>query len=180
MTLPMLLFSALLLGLIFHYKVSQNAFVSPNLQFATLADDKKAILVGLSATTLTIIASWSSTLAPILVGSAVTLISFPVAKKVLQAGEKNEAKELPTPWQLALMLRMMANGSPSSLWQWVKYAFRWRGKKELQGKPIRTLTAILTFGIVLRYVKPPGTPISMVAREKETGVCALEPFDLIL
>jgi hypothetical protein len=130
MTVPMLIFSALLLGLIFHYQVSQNAFVHPNLHFASEADDQKGVLVALSATTLTTIASWSSTLAQILVGCAVTLISFSVAREVLLAGANNQVRELLTPWQMSLMIRMMANGTPTSVWQWINHSLAQRAPRK--------------------------------------------------
>jgi hypothetical protein len=119
LTVPMLIFSALLLGLIYHFRIVHNSFVSSNLRFNAGYDESNVIYVRLSATTLTTIASWSSTLAPILVGCAVTLISYPVARGILLAGQDNKPKDLPTPYQLSLMLRMLANGSPASLWHWM-------------------------------------------------------------
>jgi hypothetical protein len=108
LTVPMLIFSALLLGLIYHFRIVHNSFVSSNLRLNTTHDESNVIYVRLSATTLTTIASWSSTVAPILVGCAVTLISYPVARGILLAGQDNKPKDLPTPYQLSLMLRMLA------------------------------------------------------------------------
>jgi hypothetical protein len=152
LTLPMLIFSALLLGLIYHFRVVHNSFVSSNLRLNAVHDESNVIYVRLSATTLTTIASWSSTVAPILVGFAVTLISYPVAREILLAGQNNKPKDLPTPYQLSLMLRMLANGSPASLWHWMRYSFGWQGRRESQGRPMKTMTWILFLGIILRFV----------------------------
>ncbi|KAJ5949991.1 hypothetical protein N7454_001575 [Penicillium verhagenii] len=66
MTLPMLIFSGLLLGLVFHYRVTQNDFTSSDLTFDSDQNDSSVYFVRISATTLTTVASWSSTVAPIL------------------------------------------------------------------------------------------------------------------
>jgi hypothetical protein len=148
----MLIFSALLLGLIYHFRVVHNGFVLSNLRVNAVHDESDVIYVRLSATTLTTIASWSSTVAPILVGCAVTLISYPVARGILLAGQNNKPHDLLTPYQLSLMLRMLTSGSPASLWHWMKYSFGWRGRRESQGRPMKTMTWMLFLGIILRFV----------------------------
>jgi len=150
MILSMILFSGLLLGLIFHLRVVHNGFVSSNLAFKDGHDDPDAIYVRISSTTLITIASWSSTLAPLLVGFAITLTSYPVSRGLLRAGGTEGTQRLPTPHQLTLILQMITNGSPVSLWHWIKYTVGWRGRREKQGSPIKTIATILTLGIVLR------------------------------
>lgn len=152
MTLPMLIFSGVLLGLVFHYRIKQNDFVSSDLAFDSDQDNPNVYFVRISATTLTTIASWSSTIAPILVGFGVALVSFPVAKGLLKASEKHEVAQLPTPFQLSLIVRMISSGSFSALWSWLMYSYGWRGKRERQGSAIKSVTAVLTLGIVLRCV----------------------------
>jgi ABC-type spermidine/putrescine transport system permease subunit I len=105
MILPMITFTAILLGLV------QNNFVSDTLAFDT--DD--ANYVRISATALITVASWSSTIAPILAGIAVTLVSYPLAKHLLTASEIHGTSQLPTPFQLSLIIRMISSGSFSAL-----------------------------------------------------------------
>jgi ABC-type spermidine/putrescine transport system permease subunit I len=140
MILPMITFTAILLGLV------QNNFVSDTLAFDT--DD--ANYVRISATALITVASWSSTIAPILAGIAVTLVSYPLAKHLLTASEIHGTSQLPTPFQLSLIIRMISSGSFSALWGWLTYSFGWRGRRESRVSSIKSLTAILTLGIVLR------------------------------
>ncbi|KAK5063183.1 hypothetical protein LTR84_005260 [Exophiala bonariae] len=149
MTIPMTIFSALLLGLIFHYRVVQNPFVSDDLAFDAGQDVSSVVFVKISATTLITIASWSSTTAPILVGFPVTLVSYPVASGILTASIKQEAAQLPTPYQFSLLLKMLSGGSVSALWSWLQYAFGWKARREPQGRSVKTLTSILTLGIIL-------------------------------
>jgi len=150
LTVPMVALSAVLLALIYHYRIVRNDFISSNLRLNTGQDDSKVVYVKFSATALTQVASWSSTLAPILVGFAITLISYPVARSILLAGQKNDTRALPTPYQFYLMLRMVANGSPVSLWHWITYTTKWTGRREKQGKPLKTMTWILSLSVILR------------------------------
>lgn len=142
----MIFFNALLLGLIYHFRVHQNGFISDNLQLDDRVDSK-AYYVDISATTLITIASWASTLAPLLIASALTLASYPIARRILVASEKNDAASLPTPYQFALLLRMLSNSSPITLWHWAKYQ---RGRREAQSKPLRSMSLVFILGTVLR------------------------------
>jgi hypothetical protein len=148
----MLAFSALLLGLIYHYRIVRNPFPSYNLRFDGGQDGSSAIYVGLSATTLITVASWSSTMAPLLVGFALTLLSYPVASTLLQAGQARRPEQLPTTFQLALMLRMLCSGGPGSFWHWITYALGWRGKRQSQPPVLKLMTSMLCVGILLRLV----------------------------
>ncbi|GIC92806.1 uncharacterized protein Aud_009279 [Aspergillus udagawae] len=148
MTLPMLIFSGLLLGLVFHYRITQNDFSSSDLAFDSTQNDPNVYFVRISATTLTTVASWSSTIAPILVGFGVALVSYPVAKGLLTASENHEVAQLPTPFQLSLIVRMISSGSFSALWSWLMYSFGWRGRRERQVRALKSLTTVLILGIV--------------------------------
>ena len=152
MTIPMLAFSALLLGLIYHYRIVRNEFPSENLSFVGRDDESSAIYVRLSATTLITVASWSSTIAPLLVGFALTLQSYPVARSLLNAGHENQPDQLPTPFQLSLMLRMLTSGGPGSLWHCLIYAVGWRGRRQPQPPVLKHMTMMLCLGTLLRSV----------------------------
>jgi hypothetical protein len=152
MTVPMLTFSALLLGLIYHYRIVRNPFPSDNLRFDGGQDGSTAIYVGLSATTLITIASWSSTIAPILVGFALTLLSYPVASTLLKAGQDSRPEQLPTTFQLSLMLCMLCSGGPGSFWHWITYTLGWRGRRQSQPPVLKRMTIMLCVGTLLRLV----------------------------
>lgn len=123
MTIPMFALSVLLLGLVYGNRVDPKSYPISNLAPTTQVVDNSAILVDMSSTTLTLIASWSSTAAPLLLSFALTLASYPIARRLLIANRENSTQDLPTPFQFAIMLRMVRNASPASLWQWLKYSF---------------------------------------------------------
>lgn len=150
MTVPMVSFSALLLGLIYRFRIVRTEFKNDHLRFTRGEDGSGAMFVDLSATTLTTIASWSSTIAPVLVGFALTLMSYPVSRTLLNAANENRPEQLPTPYQAGLMIRMAASGGPVSLWHWLKYAAAWKGRRQSQPGVLKQMTSILFLGILLR------------------------------
>lgn len=150
MTVPMLAFSALLLGLIYHYRIVRNPFPSDNLRFDGGQDGSTAIYVGISATTLITVASWSSTIAPLLIGIALTLLSYPIASTLLKAEQDSRPEQLPTTFQLSLMLRMLCSGGPGSFWHWITYALGWRGRRQSQPPVLKRMTIMLCVGTLLR------------------------------
>jgi hypothetical protein len=151
-TVPMIVFSGLLLGLIFYYRVVPNESPSVNLTLRTPQYDDY-FLVKLSSTTLITVASWSSTVAPILVGFSLTLVSYPVAKGMVNAVTNNNPDALPTPYQLGLMLRMVATSGPGTLASWLWYSIGWKVgvNRQRQPKPMKLMTSILSLGLILRY-----------------------------
>lgn len=152
MTVPMLALSALLLGLTYRYRIVRNPFVSDNLRFGEDQDGSNAIYVDLSATTLITVASWSSTIAPLLVGFALTLLSYPLASTLLKAGQDSKPEQLPTTFQLSLMLRMLCSGGAGSLWHWITYTLGWKGRRQSQPPVLKRMTIMLCIGILLRSV----------------------------
>ena len=151
MTVPMLIFSALLLGLIYKYRIKENDFVSPNLRFASSQLDENAVYVDLSATLLITVASWSSTVAPILVGFAITLVTFPVAKSIMHAANLNQPDRLPTPYQLALMIRMNTASAANSLYHWLRYVLFFKKGRSKQPAGLTWMTLIIILSWILRY-----------------------------
>jgi ABC-type transport system involved in multi-copper enzyme maturation permease subunit len=152
MTVPMLIFSALLLGLIYKYRVKDNDFVSSNLRFTTRQSNSDAVYVDLNATLLTTVASWSSTVAPILVGFAITLLTFPVAKGMMNAANLNQPDRLPTPYQLALMIRMNTASAANSIYHWLRYILFFRKGRANQPSGLTWMTIVIVIIWLLRYV----------------------------
>jgi hypothetical protein len=145
-TIPMLVLSFLLLGLVYRYRVEQNPanLLGPASQATS---ESNAFLVKLSATRLITVASWSSTCAPMLPTFAMTLISYPTARRILASSKRREVAKLPTPYQLSLLLGLFT-GSIGSLWDWVKYQ-TWRGRERLVAAvsgPVIGLMAVTLLG----------------------------------
>jgi hypothetical protein len=145
---PMTAFVALLLGLVHHYRVEGGDAMSPNLETGT-KHETGVIYVDFSATILTTVASWSSTVAPLLLTFAVSLSSFPAARKLLDASQAPEGPELPTPFQFSLMLAMLEKPGASTLGKLLKYKFSWKSRNS-QGPAMGFLFRVLCFGLFFR------------------------------
>lgn len=117
LVLPMVIFSAVLLGLVFSNRVEYNPSGLDECGSAGKVDEAGIFYVDFSATRLIFIASWSSSLAPILVGSVVVLISYPMARRIIVSNEVENTAKLPIPFQLSLMLRMLSGGGFGALWE---------------------------------------------------------------
>jgi hypothetical protein len=148
MVFPMLLLSGLLLGLIFYYRVQPNRFLSHDL--GNEPHHLNAYLVRFSATTLVTVASWSSTISPILIGFAVTLASYPAAKNLMAASNMRNTTQLPTPFQYSLIISIISSGSLASLWNWSKYTFGWREMRQGQVKALKGLMVTMFLGLIFR------------------------------
>lgn len=148
-TIPMLLFTAVLLGLVFHYRVSHNSPPFENLLVAGAQDEAGVYYVNIEATVLIFISSWSSSLAPILTGFVVALVAYPIARKFLQEARAHRPQQLLTPYQLALTLKFWDGGGVGALWNWLKYVFGWRSKRQRQASPLKSTASVTVLAIIL-------------------------------
>jgi len=138
-----LLFSAVLLGVVFHYRVKHNSAVSDDFQLPGTVDEPGVYYVNFEATRLFFIASWSSSLAPLLLTSAMTLASYPIAQSNLRNAQANASAHLFTPYQLALALRMLNGGGFSVLWDWSKYVLWWKKRHTIQARALVHVSTLL-------------------------------------
>lgn len=131
-SLPMVLLSATLLGLVFRHRVTQTSNVPRTLALpGTNSVSDGAYLVDFSATRLITLASLTSSIAPLLPVFVMTLTSFPAAKRILQSSRRGGAGSLPTPYQLNLFLGFLAGGA-GSLWNFFTY-LAWRRRERVVG-----------------------------------------------
>ena len=122
---PMLLLSVLLLGIILCNSLQQHPKVSNTFRHTQAADsDDAAFYVNFSATELITAASWTSSIAPVLPTFFMALLSRSTAQKIMRLSEIGQYSELPTPYQLSLLLSILG-AEIGSLWQYMRYK-RWK------------------------------------------------------
>lgn len=153
-TIPMLTFTAALLGLVFHYRVTHNGAVFENLDLTGTRDEAGIYYVNLNSTLLIFIASWSSSLAPILAGFVLALASYPIARGYLRDSRTERSHQLPSPYQLALILKFLNGGGLGALWTWLKYLAGWRQRRERQSNSLTSTASVAILATVLAYVVP--------------------------
>lgn len=149
LTLP-LLFSAALLGVVFYYRVHHSPVLSDDLQLPGTVDEPGVYYVNFQATRLFFIASFSSSVVPILVACAMTLASYPIAQGNHGLAQSQATAHLFTPYQFALTLRMLNGGGLTALWEWLRYVFGW--KRSTQARALVHVSALLVIMTVLGYV----------------------------
>jgi hypothetical protein len=146
--IPMVLFPAVLLSLVFAHRVADSTTALPG---SITRQNPHSYYVAFSATTLVFIASWSSTLALSLVTSVMLLFSYPVAARVIRRSEAGQLAALPTPYQLSLLVGFIGGGF-GALWNTVKYVFGWRGKRPGIVPEVWWSMLMMVVAIILRFV----------------------------
>ncbi|KAL1997565.1 hypothetical protein VTN02DRAFT_1490 [Thermoascus thermophilus] len=144
-TIPIALLTAALLGLVFAFRVRHPPIPFEALRVAGIDDDEPGVfLVDLRSSVLLFLASWASSLAPLLSGFLMTLALFPVAR-----GVRDRSTRLPTPYQLALLLRLVNGSLVGGLWSWTLYLVGWRGKRATQAPALLAVVAVAVLGMLL-------------------------------
>lgn len=121
LTLPMLISTTILLGLVYHYRVLPGHNASDVLEAVSDNASGNDYFVNLSSTLLIFLSSVSSSLAPMLSGVAMFIFAFPLSARILRDTREDLAAKLMTPKQLALTLRFISGGAYLSLWKWLGY-----------------------------------------------------------
>ena len=127
---------------------SGSSFLGSHL--GAFTNDHNVIYVDMSATILTTVASWSSTMAPLVLPFLLTLVSFPVARTMMRASQNGDRARQPTPYQLALILKLLSNASLGSLWRCITYLFTSTKKRAALTKPLAVMTWLLLMASLLR------------------------------
>ena len=150
-TVPMVLFPALLLWIIFTYGLTQHATLS---DLQTTVDIEQRITsvyyVNFQPTILVFPATLMSVVSTSLVSFLMMLYSYPIMARIVRTSESSQNADLPTPFQLSLLIQL-AKGGLGPVWAWVQYIFGWKGKRVKIIKEVRWTGAFLVATIGLRY-----------------------------
>lgn len=118
---PILAFTLTFVGFVVHHHLADDAS-HPFITSSEPTGDGRFILVNFSATRLVFIASSSSTVAPMLLGSLMTLWHIPTARRLAAITKARDVQELPTPHQLSMLIGLSA-GSLDELRRYLFYRF---------------------------------------------------------
>jgi len=151
LTIPMLILTSVLFAFVFGYRIDLEEEPYPNLKGneSTLGDDS-AYYVDLNSTLLIFLASWMSSLAPMLAGFAITLAAYPIAGRLFEDTMQSNRERLLTPFQLNLTLKLVNGSTWSSLWSLLLYRIGWG--KRVQGQGV-ALTSFLKVTIVVVFLR---------------------------
>ncbi|KAH0170985.1 hypothetical protein KCU67_g2386, partial [Aureobasidium melanogenum] len=134
-TVPILILSGALLALVFSLRVTQQLSIFSQTQQQTF-NETGVYYVDISSTYLVFIASWSSSVVPMLATFLLTLASFPIATGVMEQSRSEARTGSLTPYQLALTLTFLSGGGYGAMWKWLKYLFVQRRTRERQAQAL--------------------------------------------
>lgn len=165
LSLPILLLSAGFIALVLVYQVDLKS--NPDNYLFAVANataDPHAYFVKLDSTLLIIVASWISTLSPLLSGFAIALATYPVAQKLLHDSDISNHQTLPTPYQLSLALKLIDGATWSGLWNLLLYNESWKKRAHRHATALASLSAVTLATIFLRYDHH---PFAIIATDHE-------------
>ena len=116
---PMLTLAALLIGLVYKYRMPDQ-LSSYSLDNKTALPLGSAYYVNYSSTTLVYIASLSSTLSTLLIPAAMLLYSFKLGNDLAKDSDQAAVSNLPSPFQLDMLIKMV-EGRLMVLWTYIRY-----------------------------------------------------------
>jgi len=151
LTVPMLVLTMVLFAFVFGYRINLGEEPFPNLkgnESAIISDD--AYYVDLNSTFLIFLASWMSSLAPMLAGFAITLAAYPIAGRLFEDSIQQNRERLLTPFQLNLTLKLVNGSTWSGLWSLMLYRLGWGKRVQGQGAALVSLFRVTLFIVLLR------------------------------
>lgn len=160
LTIPLLLLTCVLFALVFGYRVTIDDAPFDHLKGneSALGDDD-AYYVALNATFLIFLASWMSSLAPMLTGVAITLAAYPIAGKLLQDTIGDNRQNLLTPFQFNLAVRLVDGSAWSGLWRLLLYKLGWGKQTRTHGTALTALFRTTLFFVALGSVLLPNSGV---------------------
>lgn len=120
-SIPLVAISSLLLGIVFIRRVHPTESTSSALAINANEQEPRVYYVQISSTTLVLLASFSSTIASILVGFIMTFLAYPISRHLLRAMQLGNSRSIPRLYQLGLLITLLNASGLAVLWRWIKY-----------------------------------------------------------
>ena len=152
LVLPMLVLSIVLTSLVYYHLMPDNSS-SYSQGNATNLPLGSAYYINYSATRLVFIASASSTLSTILIGTAMILFSYLTAHYLAGRSDTDETGDLPSPYQLEILIRLL-DARLIAMWSFLQYGLGAKGKRIPVIPDIWRAVSMLGILVLLTYLSP--------------------------
>jgi hypothetical protein len=149
-TAPMVCLSCALIAIVYNHSLLYNGPASPALALPINQNESDVYYLSTSQKLLLTVATWSSTLAPYLVGTAITLASFPLARQMLRDQHQNRPEDLPTPYQLSLTLEILGGKGLPAATRWCRYITGWGPERARQTNALSRAIGVFVMATFLR------------------------------
>ncbi|KAL4804693.1 hypothetical protein BDV18DRAFT_161786 [Aspergillus unguis] len=151
-TIPICALTAVLLGLVFHYRIDHGQSPFETLRGNLTQDETDVYYVDINPSIILWIASWASSLAPMLSGFILTLASFPIARQIFQNVQAERSHRLLTPYQLALTLKFLDGSVVGGIWSWILYRIGWDKRRAPQAGVLTAACSVAIFVTALGFL----------------------------
>ncbi|CAG8370394.1 unnamed protein product [Penicillium salamii] len=148
-TIPISALTVAFLLLVFRYRVKTGDSPLKNLRLPSDEGDKNAVYVDLNSSYILFVASRASSLGTLLTGFILTLVSFPIARQLSRDIQMGRVDSLPTPYQLALLLKFLDGSAPGAIWGWIVYLFSWRKTRQPQSSALIAASSTASAALIL-------------------------------
>ncbi|KAA8641773.1 uncharacterized protein ATNIH1004_010712 [Aspergillus tanneri] len=128
-TIPITGLMVALLVMVFHYSLNHGDYPFESLRLPSVEDESDVLYVSLNSGIILFVTSWASSLAPYCQGSCVD--------------------RLPTPYQLALTLKLIDGSALGGIWNWILYLFSWRKNRQPQTPPLVVASSVAGLATIL-------------------------------
>ncbi|RVX73514.1 hypothetical protein B0A52_02402 [Exophiala mesophila] len=145
---PMTFLIGALFGLILGYRVKSDKSLFTQVSNSHLLENRGVFLVNYSATRIVFVASWASTMAPLLAGFIMNLHSFQSALVMTRSSSGFDQHDLPTPYQYSLLVGLCL-ASIGRLWRFFSYS---AGKDVVIPPVLRRAARMLSLTLFLACV----------------------------
>ena len=148
--LPVIGITFTLLFIVYHYRLAPSQIPVEDLRRTNTSNYEPGFFyIEFSATRLTTVASWASSVALVLPGAFMSLHWHRITSFMQENALKGNSMAMPTPYEYSLLLALRTGGLPS-LWEWIKnyYLRRKQRRLSLLSDAGKTLTMILVLGYV--------------------------------
>ncbi|KAF9885164.1 hypothetical protein FE257_000690 [Aspergillus nanangensis] len=115
-TIPVCTLTAVLLGLVFRNQVGHGDTPFEHLRGNLTQGESDVYYINMNSSVILFVASWASSLAPMLLGFILALASFPIARQLFEDARGGRIDRLLTPYQLALILKFLDGSAISGIW----------------------------------------------------------------
>jgi hypothetical protein len=150
LVLPMVIFCAILLGLVNYYQWHRHHVPLSGLDLKSDFSNS-TFYVDYSATRLLLVASLSSSTVFVFMGSFMTLLSFPLAADMIRNSREPFLDMLPKSYQLALLIDLL-DGKIRALWPWLTGLWKRTEKRTRGSWTLEVSACLLMFTIFLGSV----------------------------
>lgn len=150
-SVPLIVLSGVLLGLVLRHRLHP-----PTSILAQVAEqhDSGVYFVNFNATRLLVLATLSSSVAPIVTTFFMNLLSYPLSSRFVKNSEALKYKSLPTSHQLGLLI-LTLNGGLGAFWEWSKYVLSGKKRNKTPNLVMGAFWGLTTISI-LTFVTPIG------------------------